>query len=209
MKQIMSLFNKLIGKRKTQQPSKEEEYQRAYRHIQEAMSHGHLNMGAYCDEVDVKLWLHEFNSINTTLFCDRLLKKHGEKGFFLMITNTQDLHCVSSLTLEQQSSGFKLCDVLKGEKWSDPGTIILKVDPEYVKDELTIMNADKMWEAFDWHNQKSTITDGSTHQVPTSQFGHSYILNFSVIGEFNLDIYYMPSPDAQAIWVFGKGYCCK
>ena len=113
------------------------------------------------------------------------------------------------MSLEQQSSGFKLCDVLRGEKWNDPGTIILEVGPKYVKEELTIMNEDKKWEAFGWDNQNSTSILGHTHQVPTSQFGHSYILNFSVCGEFNLEIYYVSDLDAQAIWVFRKGYCCK
>ena len=177
--------------------------------LKEAISHGRLNMGAYCDDVDVELWMPEFNGINTTLFCDRLLKKHGEKGYFFMRTNTQDLNCVSLLSLEQQSSGFKLCDVLKGEKWNDPGTIILEVGLEYVKEELTILNKDHEWEAFGWHNQNPVLEPNHTHQVPTSQFGHSYILNFSVSGEFDLEIYYMPDPDAQAIWIFRKGYCCK
>lgn len=180
-----------------------------YRRLIEAMSQGHLNMGAYCDDVDVKLWMSEFNGINTTLFCDRLLKKHGQKGYFLLRTNTQDLNCVSLLTLEQQSSGFKLCEVLKGENWNDQGTVILKVGSAYVKDELTIMNKDNKWEAFGCHSQNPASILGHTHQVPTSQFGHSYILNFSVGGEFDLEIYYMPDPDAQAIWVLGKEYCCK
>lgn len=187
----------------------DKEQDEIYRRLTEAMSHGHLNMGTYCDDVDVKLWMPEFNGINTTLFCDRLLKQHGERGYFLMRTNTQDLNCVSLLTLEQQSSGFKLCDVLRGEKWKDPGTIILEVGPEYVKDELTIMNKESKREAFDSHDRNPVLRLGHTHQVLTSQFGHSYILNFSVVGEFVLEIYYMPDQDAQAIWVFRKGYCCK
>lgn len=173
------------------------------------MSHGRLNMGSYCEDVDVELWMREFNGINTTLFCDRLLKKHGEKGYFLMRTNTEDLNCVSLLSLEQQSSGFKLCEVLGGEKYNDPGTIVLEAGPEYVKDELTILNKENKWEAFGWHNQNPVLELDHTHQVPTSQFGHSYILNFSVSGEFHLEIYYMPDPDAQPIWVYRKGYCCK
>ena len=180
-----------------------------YHRLKEAMSHVHLNMSAYCDDVDAKLWLPEFNGINTTLFCDRLLKKHGERGYFLMRIDTQDLNCVSLLSLEQQSSGFKLCEVLKGEKWNDPGTIILEVDPKYVKEELTILNKEHKWEAFGWDNQKPVLEPTHTHQVPTSQFGHSYILNFSVSGEFDLEIYYMPTPVAQPIWVMGKSYCCK
>lgn len=189
--------------------TKDKEQDEIYRRLKEAISHGHINMGAYCEDVDVKLWLPEFNGINTTLFCDRLLKKYEEKGYFLLKTKTRDLNCVSLMSLEQQSSGIKLCDVLRGEKWNDPGTIILEVGPKYVKEELTIMNEDKKWEAFGWDNQNSTSILGHTHQVPTSQFGHSYILNFSVCGEFNLEIYYVSDLDAQAIWVFRKGYCCK
>lgn len=62
-----------------------------YRRLKEAMSHGHLNMGAYCKDVDVEICLPEFNAYNTTLFCDRLLKPHGERGFFLMRTANNDL----------------------------------------------------------------------------------------------------------------------
>lgn len=189
--------------------TKDKEQDEIYRRLKEAVSHGHINMGAYCEDVDVELWMREFNGINTTLFCDRLLKKYGEKGFFLLRTNTEDLNCVSLLSLEQQSSGFKLCDVLRGGEWNDPGTIILEVGPEYVKEELTILNKEYKWEAFGWDNQNPVLEPTHTHQVPTSQFGHSYILNFSVCGEFNLEIYYMPDPNVQAIWVFGKGYCCK
>lgn len=178
--------------------------------LKEAMSHGHLNMGAYSDDVDVKLWLPEFNGYNTTLFCDRLLKQHGEQGFFLLRTNNHDLDCVSLLNIEHQSSGFKLCDVLKGEGDDEKGTILLEVSPNYVKDELAIPDEKYIWDGFRWNYRPKPVSVlDHSHPVPTSQFGHSYILNFTVSGEFDLEIYYMPNSDAQAIWVFRKGYCCK
>lgn len=185
------------------------ECEEIYRRLKEVMSHGHLNMGAYCEDVDVELWLPEFNAYNTTLFCDRLLKKHGERGFFLMRTDNHDLDCVSLLNLEHQSSGFKLCDVLKGEGDDKKGVIILEVSPSHVKDELTIPDEKYIWYGFRWNFPKPVSVLDHSHPVPTSQFGHSYILNFTVSGEFDLEIYYMPDSKAKPIWLFRKCYCVK
>lgn len=40
----------------------DQEREEIYRRFKEAMGHGHLNMGTYCEDVDVKLWIPEFNA---------------------------------------------------------------------------------------------------------------------------------------------------
>ena len=36
-----------------------------------------------------------------------------------------------------------------------------------------------------------------------------YILNFSVSGEFNLEVFYVPEGDGKPVWLLGKSFCCK
>lgn len=47
------------------------------------------------------------------------------------------------------------------------------------------------------------------HGVSTEQYNSKYILNFSVCGEFKLEIYYLPNGDDEPKWLFRKSFCCK
>ena len=48
-----------------------------------------------------------------------------------------------------------------------------------------------------------------THNVPVSKFGHSYILNFTVCGEFELDIFYCHGDGSDFMKIFRQNFCCK
>lgn len=182
--------------------------------IRQMIGHGHLNMGQYADDVDVKMWLPEFHSINVTMFCDRLVMDdmHNNRQSFLVLrTDKNDLNCLSLLNLEEQSSGFKIVDRIE----EDFGAIVLEVSPSYVKDELII--PDNPWLGFSWgqdrgvydHSTRSFLYPLTSKKVPVSPYGHHFILNFSVCGEFELDIYYLTKGENKMKWVFGKGFCCK
>lgn len=196
----MSIFERLLKKDKSEIQSYEDMRLR----IKNAMGHGHLNMGAYSDDVDVSLWLPEMNGTNVTIFFDRLVKKHsGQDGFVFLITDKGDINCLSVLNIEDQSSGFKFykqeCD---GEK----ELLILETNPNHITKELKI--PDDCWNGFVWGNKQPDKPIPS-HGVPTSKYKSKYILDFSVSGEFHLEIYYVPKYDGQPIWVLGKSFCCK
>lgn len=183
----------------------------AKRLVKEMMSHGHLNMGSYSDDIDVKMWLPEMNGVNTTIFCDRLIAKYGD---VLMFIHTEK-ECISRMNIEYQSSGFVLLDTITDEGRQ---ILVLKSDPHFVKKHLFIP---KDWmTGFAWYPQVQQfgpvkpeicpfLKDFNFNRVETAQYGHKYILNFSCSGEFNLEIYLKPMCDENLIWIFGKSYCCK
>ena len=189
----------LFGKRHKSQSHYDEIRQR----IRESMRHGHLNMGSCSDDVDVKLWLPEMNGINVTVFLDRLLGNNDiPHGFFFLVTDKGDLDCLSLLNIEDQSSGLKLCE---RNSDGDMDILIMKVSPEDVKKELKIP-IDR-WSGFTWGNEQPNLPF-LWHGVSTEQYHSKYILNFSVSGEFNLEICYFPD-DAEPRWVFKKSFSCK
>lgn len=85
-----------------------DEYETIKQRIKQMMDHGHLNMGSFSDDVDVKLWLPEMGGYNVTIFCDRLMERYREEGFVFLMTGKGDINCLSILNIEEQSSGFKL-----------------------------------------------------------------------------------------------------
>ena len=193
----MSIFERLLRKDKSEIQS----YEDLRLRIENVMGHGHLNMGAYSDDVDVSLWLPEMNGTNVTMFFDQLVMKHD--GFVILITDKGDINCLSVLNIEDQSSGFKF---YKQECTGEKELLILESNPKYIKKELKI--PDDCWNGFVWGNKHPNQPIPS-HSVPTSKYRSKYILNFSVSGEFNLEIYYVPKGNGQPIWVFGKSFCCK
>lgn len=190
----------LFGMERSVQSSDEDIRQR----IRERMRHGHLNMGSYSDDVDVRLWLPEMNGINVTMFCDRLISKYDEPdGYVFLITDKGDLNCLSVLNIEDQSSGFKLYKLDSAE---DMDILVMEVDPGNIKRELSI--PDDRWSGFSWWNKQPDCPIPS-HGVSTERYNSKFILNFSVSGEFNLEIYYVPKGDDGPVWLFGKSFCCK
>ena len=199
---------------RTDQEKDDAEYEIAKMQIIQMMGHGHLNMGKYADDVDVEMWLPEFHNRNVTILCDRLVMDdihNNRKGFLILHTGTNDLDCLSLLNLEQQSSGFKIVDRIE----DNFGAIVLEVTPSYVKDELII--PDNPWLGFSWGQEfgfyddatNSIIHPLTSKKVPISTYGHLFILNFTVSGEFNLDIYYIRKGDDEMRWIFSKSFCCK
>lgn len=189
------------------------EYEDARRRLKIAMSHGCLNMGAYSEDVDVKLWLPEFNYVNVTVFCDRLLMKNGKLREGLLAITGEVFRYISIQNLEQQSSGFKIIDKIKKENGQE--ILLLKVSPEDVKNELIIPDKEYIWDGFVWGDEfchlgdKGDNKEKTTHLVPTSNYEHQFILNFSVSGEFNIDMYFVPRENQKPIWLFSKSFCCK
>ena len=212
---MKNIWKALFGKKQAEETATEDAYAAAYSRIKEAMSHGHLLNGAYSEDVDVELWLPEMNGVNVTIFCDRLLcPKHGDtlKGVFVLMP--EETRNISELNIELQSSGFRLAGK---ENIPDHGeALFLRVDTKYVKDNLLIPNE---WKSgFDWGENfvKSHINyylplyrDKYYKKVPTSQYGQRYILNFSVCGEFNMDVYFVPDGTESFVWILSKGFCCK
>lgn len=171
--------------------------------IEDFMRHGYLNMGSYSNDIDVRLWLPEMNGINVTMFYDRLFEKYDEPdGFIFLITDKGDINCLSILNIEDQSSGF---EIYKQESREDKDILIMKVNPSKIKKELKI--PDDCWSGFVWgNNQPDRIIH--SHDVPISMYNRSYILNFSISGEFNLDIYYATKGEGKSVWLLGKSFCC-
>ena len=181
-----------------------------YRHkitvqrIMRKISHGCPNTGSYSEDVDIRLWLPEMNSVNVTMFCDRLFEKYNAfDGFIFLITANDDINCLSVLNIEDQSSGFEICEKVSIE---NNNMLIMRANPSKIKNELNI--PDDYRKGFEWGNHQPDLPIPS-HSVPTSQYNSRYILNFSVCGEFDLDVCYLPNDSENAIWLFGKYFCCK
>ena len=168
------------------------------------IGHDHFCMGSYSEDVDVTLWLPEMNSANVTIFCDRLFEKYNAfNGFIFLITGKDDIDCLSLLNIEDQSSGFEIC---KQSSTKDKGILIMRANPCKIKDALKIPDDYSL--GFKWGNNQPDRPIPS-NSVPTSQYNSKYILNFSVSGEFDLNVYYLPNESENAIWLLGKSFCCK
>lgn len=182
----------------------EQSYDEIRQRIREMMSHGHLNMGSYSDDVDVKLWLREMNGINVTIFLDRLLEKKGVfDGFVFLVTKKGELNYLSLLNIEDQSSGLKKFELYSDD---DKDILVMKVSPKDVKSELHIPN--DRWSGFA-SGKEQPDNPIPWHGVSTEQYNSKYILNFSVYGEFKLEIYYLHDGNDEPIRLFKKGFCCK
>jgi len=172
--------------------------------IRERIRHGHLNMGSYSDDVDVRLWLREMNGINVTIFLDRLLEKNDVvEGFIFLVTDKGELNCLSLLNIEDQSSGFKIYKKFSDD---DKDILVMEVSPNDIKRMLHI--PDDRWSGFSWRN-KQPVLPIPWHGVSTEQYDSKYILNFSVCGEFKLEIYYLHNDADTPQLVFRKSFCCK
>ena len=199
-----NLFRKKESSNETSKLTTEKEKEEVDLNIENVMRHGYLNMGSYSDYVDVRLWLPEMNGINVTMFCDRLLEKYDEPdGFIFLITDKGDINCLSILNIEDQSSGF---EIYKQESSEGKDLLIMKVNPSKIKKELRI--PDDCWSGFAWGNHQLDRPIPS-HGVPISMYNCRYILNFSVCGEFNLEIYFVSEAEEKPVWLLGKSFCCK
>ena len=66
---------------------------------------------------------------------------------------------------------------------------------------------------FEWGNGSisplASSIEETTHNLPTSRYGHHFILNFTVLGEFNLDIFFIEKDGNIPVRIFQKSFCCK
>lgn len=203
-----------MEKEKTDIHDYDHEYEEARKRVMQLMSHGSLNMGSYSDDVEVKMGLPEMNCYNVTVLCDKLLMKNGKTREGVLAITGEVFDYISILNLEQQSSGFRILKKIKEKDMLE--VLLLKVSPEDVKEELIIPNKEYVWDGFTWgvntpkhHPFNPFITIKTTHEVPTAKYGHRFILNFSVSGEFNLDMYFIPTDGSETKWIFSKSFCCK
>ena len=168
--------------------------------------------GACCDEIEVNLWLPDLTRHNVTIFCDRLVLDDidsGRQGFIAITTRAGDIGCFSYWNIEEQSSGFKLMDYIMDDV-QNMGSVILEVAPSYVKKDLIVPN-NELEGYYRLGEPKSNLvyTDNNSRRFPTSNFGHQYILNFSVGGEFKLFIDYFLEGGTNQKRIFERGFCCK
>lgn len=171
-------------------------------------------------EVYVELWLKEMNSVNVTFFCDKLFNdKNNPQGYFFLRTDGDDMGSIALWNIEEQSSGFRLVDVYRDGKY---GYIVMQVCPEEVKKKLFIPDKDKYGfptmlgfiqesDLVNWFQQRDKLTKPKipTHSLSTKKYGNKYILNFTVSGEFDLDIYYIERKGIEPKLIFSRGFCCK
>lgn len=156
------------------------------------------------DVVEVKLWLPEMNGVNVTICCDRLVKdNNGDGSLIALVTDLGCINCLSVLNIEQQSSGFKIGRQIDVD---DKSILFMEVSSDRIKSELTI--PDDYTTGFVWGKKLNNL-NVQTHGVSTSKYESRYILNFSVSGEFNLDICYVSEKETEPIWIFSKSFCCK
>lgn len=164
----------------------------------------YLPCSSCSDLVEVKLWLPEMNGANVTIFCDRLVKdNNGDGSLIALVTDFGCINCLSVLNIEQQSSGFKKGNQIDVD---DKSILFMEVSSDCIKSELTI--PDDYATGFVWGKKLNNL-NVQTHAVPTLKYDSQYILNFSVSGEFNLDICYISGKGTEPIWIFSKNFCCK
>ena len=169
--------------------------------------------GTRCDEIDVMLWLPELTRRNVTILCDRLLLDDihaGRQGLIAITTCRDDLCCFSYWNIEEQSSGFRMKDYILGAERHELSSVILEVNPSYVKDELIIpKDYGEGFYRLGETRKAPAFTDGNSRRISTSLYGQQFILNFTVGGEFRLYIDYYVQGDEDCMRIFERGFCCK
>lgn len=172
--------------------------------ISKCVAHGCLDMGTHSADVDVEQWLPEMNAVNVTLLCDRLIDAEPD-GLMLLVTRKGDIDCLSVLSIEGQSSGFML---YKRLCYENKGVLLMKTCTSLIKQNLIIPDSGYWQSGFVWgeHHPYCLVPK---HSVPTEKYKNKYILNFSVSGEFDLDIYYCSKTEGLPRHILSQSYCCK
>lgn len=199
----MNIWKKIFGRNKFFN-IKERNPEQACQLMVEQVSKGLLPSMTVCENVDVKQWLPEMNGVNVTILCDRLIGRFKkESGLFALITDLGCIDCLSVLNIEQQSSGFR---IYKQMDYHDKTILFMEVSPDHVKSDLLIPN--DYGDGFVWGNKLNGLPIPS-HAIPTDQYNNKYILNFSVCGEFCLDICFVPFKAVEPVLVLSKSFSCK
>lgn len=156
-------------------------------------------------EVEYNLWNEDFGSICITLLLDNFIKRYLPEGGWIYLL-PEETRNIGYKTLEDMSSGFKI--VNSGP--SESGEFIrIAVSPDKLKADLTV--SDNPYRGFTWCDADLYFSNkygSGEHKVPTSKYGHKYILNIPVSGEFTLSIYYQPK-GKDVKFLMNKQLCCK
>ena len=177
------------------------------------------------DFISFNLWDNRISSYNVTFFCDDLIEKYGQ-GTIMIETETG---AISWRNIDYQSSGFELIRIdhqYRHEGYAETAKFFLRTDPQKIRKHLYIPH--DFCEGFCWemdmddirrlhypNYQLSQDLMKDYKAVPTEQFGQSYILSFSVCGEFELSAYFIPKPsffglfNKRPILIFERSFCCK
>lgn len=151
------------------------------------------------NEVKLKLWLPEFNSICVTLLLDDFIHKNMPEGGYIYLF-PEETSYLSLLNIETISSGFRFVNSGPCEPRESCEFIRLAVSPQHIKDEI-IVSTDV---PYGW----MSFLHCEPHKVSTANYGNKYILNFAVCGEFDLSIYYQPKGQ-DLHFLTTMGFCCK
>lgn len=155
--------------------------------------------------VDYRVWLEDFGAISVTLLLDRFVNKYMPEGGYIYLL-PEDTKYIGLMSLEDMSSGFKI--VNSGP--SPMGEFVrLSVSPENLKDVLIVPN--NPFRGFSWCNSDSFYSKqygNGEHKVLKFKYGHKYILNIPVSGEFELAIFYQPK-GKPVKFLTSRQFCCK
>lgn len=176
------------------------------------------------DFISFNLWDNRISSYNVTFFCDDLIEKYGQ-GTIMIETETK---AISWRNIDYQSSGFELIRIdhqYSPEGYAETAKFFLRTDPQKIRKHLYIPR--ELGQGFCWEMDMDDVRQlhypnyqlsqdlmKDYKAVPTEQFGQSYILSFSVCGEFGLSASFIPKPSflglsKRPILIFERSFCCK
>lgn len=203
-KKIKNIFEKLFGGYEPENKIDIEVDEQLRLYINELLEHEFPKTALYSKDVSVMLWLPEMNGVNVTMFYDAFLKKHDTpNGYVFLVTSKDDIDCLSVLNIDAQSSGFRFVKKICGDK---KDMLIMQVCPADVKQKLNI--PDDYEQGFVWGNNRPGKSIPS-HGVDCSKYKNNYILNFSVSGEFNLNVFYLPLSGDGLVHLYANSFECK
>lgn len=156
-------------------------------------------------KVEYNLWNEDFGSICITLLLDNFIKMFLPEGGWLYLL-PEETRNIGLRTLEDMSSGFEIINSGPSENGE---FLRIAVSTDKVKDELIV--SDNPYRCFTWCDCDLFFSNkygSGEHKVLTSKYGHKYILNIPVSGEFNLSIYYQPK-GKDVKFLMNKQFCCK
>ena len=203
-KKIKNIFEKLFGGYEPENKIDIEVDEQLRLYLHELLEHEYPKTALYSKDVSVMLWLPEMNGVNVTMFYDAFLKKYDTpNGYVFLVTSKDNIDCLSVLNIDAQSSGFRFVKKICGDK---KDMLIMQVCPANVKQELNI--PDDYEQGFVWGNNRPGKSIPS-HGVDCSKYKNNYILNFSVSGEFNLNVFYLPLSGDGLVHLYANSFECK
>lgn len=161
-----------------------------------------------CDKkVGVELWRRDLGGNCVTLVLDELLESVGKYAGFVYLAfwgETRGDSYASLGTIESMSSGLEY----KGSFHSGNNDVmVLEIKPDRCKKRVSV--PDDYMIGFAWGCQEDGSVGCGWREIPTSEFGGRFVLNFAVSGEFNMSILYGADSCSRPHTIFSKAFCCK